>query len=199
MTKRLSISYPGRDTSSLPGSATSDIGPLTLFRAFSGIALSGFGGTLPWAHRELVERRRWLTDREFVETLGLGQVLPGPNICNLAVMIGQHFAGYRGAAAALAGLLVTPFMCMIALGVLYQRFGSLHLAQAALSGMSAVVARLVLATGLKMTRGLPRQWRVWTFGALAFVGVGVLRWPLLVVVLVLGPAAAGAAWRDQPS
>jgi chromate transporter len=192
-------SSPGCDTSSPPGSTTLHIGPWTLFRAFSGIALSGFGGTLPWAHRELVERRRWLTDREFVETLGLGQVLPGPNICNLAVMIGQHFAGYPGAAAALAGLLLTPFMCMIALGVLYRRFGSFQVAQAALSGMSAVVAGLVLATGLKMTRGLPRQWRVWTFGALAFVGVGLFRWPLLAVVLVLAPVAAAAAWRDQPS
>jgi chromate transporter len=188
-----------RSEATLRRSTTPDIKPLTLFTTFSGIALSGFGGTLPWAHRVLVERRRWLTDREFVETLGLGQLLPGPNICNLAVLIGQHFAGYPGAAAALAGLLVTPFVCMIAFGVLYQRFGSIHFAQAALSGMSAVVAGLVLATGLKMTRGLPRQWRVWTFGALAFVGVGLLRWPLLVVVLVLAPVAAGAAWRDEPS
>jgi chromate transporter len=140
-----------------------------------------------------------LTEREFVETLGLGQVLPGPNICNLAVMIGQHFAGYAGAFAALAGLLATPFLCMIALGVAYQRFGSLHLVQAALSGMSAVVAGLVLATGLKMTKGLPRRWRVWTFGVLAFAGVGLLRWPLLAVVLVLAPVATGVAWRDQPS
>ncbi|PWT86700.1 MAG: chromate transporter [Blastocatellia bacterium] len=176
-----------------------DIGPFTLFRVFSGIALSGFGGTLPWAHRELVERRAWLTEREFVETLGLGQLLPGPNICNLAVIVGLRFAGYAGAGAALAGLLTSPFVCMIALGMVYQRFGSFPVAQAALRGMSAVAAGLVLAIGLKMTRGLPRHWRVWLFGALAFFPVGLLRWPLLAVVLVLAPIAIGAAWRDRAS
>ena len=72
------------------------IGPLELFIAFSQLALSGFGGVLPWAHRALVERRGWLTQREFVETLALGQLLPGPNIGNMAVMIGYRFAGYAG-------------------------------------------------------------------------------------------------------
>jgi chromate transporter len=183
----------------LNDSTKADIGPFTLFRVFSGIALSGFGGTLPWAHRELVEHRRWLSEREFVETLGLGQLLPGPNICNLAVMVGLRFAGYAGAAAALTGLLASPFLCMIALGAVYQRFGSLPFAQAALRGMSAVAAGLVLAIGLKMTRGLRRHWRVWMFGALAFFAVGVLRWPLLAVALVLAPLAVAAAWWDPTS
>jgi chromate transporter len=88
---------------------------------------------------------------------------------------------------------------MIALGAVYQRFGSLPFAQAALRGMSAVAAGLVLAIGLKMTGGLQRHWRVWLFGALAFFAVGVLRWPLLAVVLVLAPLAIAAAWRDPPS
>lgn len=174
-----------------------DIGPFVLFRVFSGISLSGFGGTLPWAHRELVERRRWLTEREFVETLGLGQVLPGPNICNIAVMIGQRFAGYAGAATALAGLLASPFVCMIVVGLLYERYGTMRLAQAALSGMSAVAAGLVLATALKMTAGLPRHWRPWLLGVAAFVSVGVLRWPMLRVLAVLAPLGIIAAWRDK--
>src|SRR5438477_8322909 len=86
------------------------IGPLALFLAFTEIAVSGFGGTLPWSYRTLVETRRWLTDREFMEMLALGQLLPGPNICNVAVMVGWRFAGYGGAAAALAGLVLMPFL-----------------------------------------------------------------------------------------
>ncbi len=69
------------------------IGPLDLFLAFSQLVMSGFGGVLPWAHRTLVEGKGWLTQREFVDALALGQSLPGPNIGNMAVMIGYRFAG----------------------------------------------------------------------------------------------------------
>jgi chromate transporter len=173
------------------------IGPPDLFLAFSQLALSGFGGVLPWAHRTLVERKGWLTQREFVETLALGQLLPGPNIGNMAVMIGYRFAGYAGAVAAFAGLVGGPFLLMIAAGLLYSNYGALPLVQQALSGMSAVAAGLVLATGLKMARSIKRHWRPWLFTALALAGVGALRWPLLAVVGALAPFAIAAAWRDE--
>ena len=180
-----------------PDRGAAKIGPLALFLAFSQLALSGFGGVLPWAHRTLVERKAWLTQREFVETLALGQLLPGPNIGNMAVMIGYRFAGYSGAAAAFAGLVAGPFVLMIAAGMLYQRYGALPQVQQALSGMSAVAAGLVLATGVKMTGSLKRHWRPWLFTALALAGVGAQRWPLLAVVGALAPFAIAAAWRDE--
>lgn len=173
------------------------IGPVELFLAFSQLALSGFGGVLPWAHRTLVERKAWLTQREFVDALALGQLLPGPNIGNMAVMIGYRFAGYTGAAAAFSGLVAGPFVLMIAAGLAYQTYGALPLVQQALSGMSAVAAGLVLATGLKMTSSLKRHWRPWLFMALALAGVGALRWPLLAVVGALAPFAIAAAWRER--
>ena len=181
-----------------PHADAPNIGPLELFLAFSQLAVSGFGGVLPWAHRTLVERKGWLTQREFVDTLALGQLLPGPNIGNMAVMIGYRFAGYTGAAAAFAGLVAIPFLLMIALSLLYQGYGALPLVQQALSGMSAVAAGLVLATGLKMTGSLKRHWRPWLFTALALAGVGALRWPLLAIVGALAPFAIAAAWRDEP-
>jgi chromate transporter len=184
----------------LPAPASEDsaprrIGPLALFTAFNEIAVSGFGGTLPWSYRTLVETRRWLTDREFMEMLALGQLLPGPNICNVAIMVGWRFAGYAGAAAALSGLVVMPFLFMAILGFLYVRYGDTRIAQHALTGMSAVAAGLVLATGLKMLSGLPRRWLPALFGVVAFAGVGVLRLPLLGVLVVLAPAAIALAWR----
>ena len=175
----------------------SEISPLDLFIAFSQLALSGFGGVLPWAHRTLVEKKGWLTQREFVETLALGQLLPGPNIGNMAVMIGYRFAGYAGAAAAVAGLVSGPFLLMLGLGLLYRSYGALPLVQQALSGMSAVAAGLVLATGLKMASSIKRHWRPWLFTLLALLGVGALRWPLLAVVGALAPFAVASAWRDE--
>src|ERR1700739_464401 len=93
------------------------VSPLALFLTFSRISLSAFGGALFWARQVLVERQRWLTEREFVELLTLGQVLPWPNGLNGAVLVGYRFAGWTGAAAAGAGFLGLPCLVVVGLGV----------------------------------------------------------------------------------
>jgi chromate transporter len=170
---------------------------LTLFLTFSRITLAGFGGMPFWTRRELVERQHWLTEREFVELLALGQLLPGPGTLNLAVMVGQRFAGGMGATAAIAGLLGWPALIVIALGMLYQRYGALPVVHHALTGMSAVGAGLLLSSGMRMATVLPRQWRPWLFAGLAFAGVGLLRWSLIGVVVALAPFAIAAAWKEM--
>jgi len=173
------------------------VSALALFLTFSRITLSSFGGVAFWARRVLVERQRWLTEQEFVDLLALGQLLPGPNVLNLTVMVGYRFAGWAGAAAAVSGFLGWPCLVVIAMGVLHQRYGALPLVQQALTGLSAVAVGLLLASVLKMATVLPRQWRPWLFGVLAFVGVGVVRWPLLIVMGALTPWAIAAAWKGK--
>jgi chromate transporter len=168
-----------------------------LFLTFSRISLSSFGGALFWSRRALVERRRWLTEREFVDLLALGQLLPGPNVLNLTVMVGYRFAGWTGAAVSIAGFLGWPCLVVIGMGMLYQHYGALPQVQQALGGMSKVAAGLLLATVIKLAMVLPRRWRPWLFGILSFAGVGVLRWPLLWVVGALAPFAVAAAWKDK--
>src|SRR5215470_1063883 len=168
---------------------------LALFLTFSRISLSAFGGALFWARRGLVEQQRWLTDREFVELLTLGQLLPGPNVLNLAVMVGYRFAGWSGAASAVAGFLGWPCLVVVGMGILYQNYGGFSYVQQALGGMASVAAGLILATVIKLAAVVPRQWRSWFFGVLAFIGVGVMRWPLLWVMVALAPWAVIAAWK----
>jgi chromate transporter len=170
---------------------------LALFFTFSRISLSAFGGALFWARHCLIERQRWLTEREFVDLLTLGQVLPGPNVLNLAVMVGYRFAGFSGAAAAAAGFLGWPCLVVVGMGVLYQHFGAVPEVQRALAGMSIVAAALLLATVIKLATVLPRRWRSWLFGMLAFAGVGIMRWPLLWVMGALAPWAVVAAWKEM--
>jgi len=170
---------------------------IALFLTFSRISLSSFGGALFWARRGLVEQQRWLTEREFVDLLTIGQLLPGPNVLNLTVMVGHRFAGLTGAAAAVAGYLGWPCLVVIGMGVLYQHYGALPQVQQALAGMSSVAAALLLATVIKLAMVLPRRWRPWLFGMLAFVGVGILRWPLLWVLGALAPLAVFAAWKEK--
>ena len=161
------------------------------------ITLSGFGGVMFWARRALVERLRWLTEQEFVDLLTLGQLLPGPPGLNLTVMVGYRFGGWTGAATAVAGFLSWPCLVVIAIGVLYQQYGALPQVQRALAGMSIVAAGLLLATFIQMAMVLPRRPRPWLFVILAFVGVGVLRWPLLWVIGALAPWAILVAWKEK--
>jgi chromate transporter len=170
-----------------------------LFRSFTRLALQGFGGVLPVAHRELVERERWLSPQQFVELLTLGQVLPGPNIINMAIVIGDRFFGWRGALAACAGLLLAPMFIVLGLAIAYQQQAAHPAVAGALRGMGAVAAGLVLATAVKLAgtlRGNPMGLPVSAaLGLGTFVLVGWLRWPMVGVVLGLGCLGMALAWR----
>lgn len=173
------------------------LSPYQLFLTFLRITTSGFGGAMFWARRQLVEKERWLTDREFVEYLSLGQLLPGPPGLNLTVLVGYRFAGWAGALAAVAGFVGLPFLVVIGMGVLYQHYGALPMVQRALAGMSIVAAALLFATFARVVKVLPRRWQPLLFALLAFAGVGVFRWPLIWVIGTLAPLAFIAAWKKQ--
>jgi len=173
--------------------------PADLFYAFNRLALRGFGGVLPWAQRTLVEEERWLTNHEFVELLALAQVLPGPNIGNLALMIGDRFFGLRGALAALAGMFAAPLAIVLALAILYSGFADQPQVAAALRGMGAVSAGLIAAMAIKVLQARRPDRIAWLMLGATFVLVGVLRWPLVWVMLGVGSLSVLLAWRrDGP-
>ena len=134
-----------------------------LFVAFTLLALQGFGGVLAVAQRVLCEQRRWLTREQFVEILAVAQVLPGPNVCNLALMIGDRFFGWRGAFAALAGMMAVPLVIVLLLTALYAEYSMNLAVSGGLRGMGAVSAGLIVGTGLKLNplqnRGRGRERR----------------------------------------
>jgi chromate transporter len=169
---------------------------LEIFLVFARISISSFGGANFWMRRVLVEEKRWLTDSGYMEALALAQVLPGPNVYNVTVMLGHRFGGYPGVAAAIGGLLGPALVAVSALGLLYRNFGALAVVQRALGGMTAVAAGLVIANGIALARSLPRRAGPWLFLVLAFVGVGALRLPLVGVMGVLAPFAVAHAWRE---
>jgi chromate transporter len=173
--------------------------PVELFVAFTLLALQGFGGVVVVAQRVLCEQRRWVTRDEFLELLAIGQVLPGPNICNVALMLGDRFFGWRGAVAALGGLLTVPFAIVLSLVAVYARWSGNPAVAGALRGMGAVSAGLIGGTAAKLARslrasalGVPACVAI---GAAAFLLVGVLRVPLAWALLSVGTAAYLLAWR----
>ncbi|AVS74326.1 chromate transporter [Paracidovorax cattleyae] len=174
-----------------------------LFWSFTWLALQGFGGVLAVVQRELVDRKGWLTNEEFIEDWAVAQILPGPNVVNLAVMVGDRYFGWRGALSALVGMLLMPLLVLLCLAVAYARFSAHPAVAGALRGMGAVAAGLVAGVALRMAVALRTHPLGATGGvvlaALTFVAMAVLQWPLAAVLLAIGGAACAVTWRKLPA
>jgi chromate transporter len=169
-----------------------------LFLAFNSVALQGFGGVLTIIQREVVERQRWLTQQEFAEDWAVSQILPGGNVINLCIILGNRYFGWRGALAALAGILAAPMLIVLVLATLYSQFADVAAVSGAVRGMGAAAAGLIGAAAIKMLSGLKQNLLGAKVSAaliaLTFIAVGLLRWPLAYTVLGLGVPAFTYAW-----
>jgi chromate transporter len=170
-----------------------------LFLAFLKMGLLGFGGVAPWVRQVIVEERRWMDDREFASLLGLSQVLPGANTINAAVLLGDRFLGMSGAGAAVLGLMAMPLAIAVALVELYGAVSDNPYVAAAIAAAGAGAAGLVIGTGLKIARNLKLSPRIILVTVVTFVAVGILRLPLVWVLLCVIPLTVGAAWVDPNS
>ena len=170
-----------------------------LFWSFTWLALQGFGGVLAVVQRELVEKKRWMTREQFIEDWAVAQIMPGPNVVNLSMMIGDRQFGLSGALAALAGMLALPTVGVLILAMLFASVADQPLAQGALRGMGAVAAALIIATGLKLMgalRGNPMgRAACLALVALTVLAMVVFKVRLAVVLGVLGGGACLWAWH----
>lgn len=168
-----------------------------LFLGFAKIGLLGFGGVAPWARHIIVVERRWLNEREYASILGVGQVLPGPNTVNAAVIIGDRFQGTMGALLAVMGLLCTPIAVLIGIALLYDRISSLPSVGAAIGAGAAAAAGLVIGTAIKMARRLKPDVSAVAVGLAAFAAVGLFHLPMALAVAVLGPVSIAVVWWQR--
>lgn len=170
-----------------------------LFISFTLLALQGFGGVLAVVQRELVEKKKWLTLDEFVEDWAVAQILPGPNVVNLCIMIGSRHFGLAGAFASLAGILTVPTVLVLLIAAAFAGVSDTPTAQGMLRGMGAVSAGLIAATGIKLITALKNnpmgQMSCLLVCALTFMAIALLRLPLAWVLLSLGLLSCLWAWH----
>lgn len=166
-----------------------------IFIGFLTLGLTAFGGALPLARREIVERRKWLSPDEFTDLLGLCQFLPGGNVINLSVAVGMKFRGVTGALAGLLGLIGGPSLIVIGLGVLYQHTHQDPHIRHLFTGLAAAAAGLLVSMAIKVAWPLRRKLWMAAIATLAFVSIALLRLPLLPVMLVLTPVSIFIASR----
>ena len=188
------MSAPTQDTAQPAPRSLTD-----LFVSFTLLALQGFGGVLAVVQRELVEKKRWMTREEFIEEWAVAQIMPGPNVINLSIMIGWKHFGWRGALAGLAGMLTFPLLVVLALALVYAEYASNPQVAGAPAGLRAATAGLITATGLKLLPALRRNALgpvlSTALGLAAFAAIALLKLPLVWVLLVLGGAGCLMAWR----
>jgi len=171
-----------------------------LFLGFLAIALTGFGGVLPWARIVLVDRRRWLSGEQFAHDLALAQFLPGPNIMNISILIGARFRGPLGAIVCALGLAGAPAVLMIVCGLLYARYSDIAWLRGGLAGLGAAAAGLLISLAAKLIVPLLRERRVVSlvFALVAFGAVALARVPLYWAVALLAPVSIAVfRWRAE--
>ena len=165
-------------------------GLLELYLGFLSIGARSFGGVLPWAHRVLVEERRWIAPADFAEMLALCQFMPGPNVGNLSVLLGRRWFGAPGAVVAFLGLMALPAVWVFGLAILYADFSNVPAVTAVITGVGIAGGGLFIGTALKLARPLAhRPWGV----ALAASCFGVIAFGRVSLFAVL-PVAALIGW-----
>jgi chromate transporter len=171
---------------------------LSLIIVFSRIGITSFGGsTAAWLYSEIVQRRAWLDEEHFITALTLSQVLPGANPVNLSIYVGSQLRGGIGGVAAAFGMVMPPFCVILMLGYFYSRFGNSPIAHAVLGGLASVGIGMTLFIGVKIARQVRRPIPI-LIAVTIFVMVGVMRWPMIPVVLVLTPLSIAVEWWLRP-
>jgi chromate transporter len=173
----------------------------SLFAAFAGIGMMSFGGGLTaWIRREVVQRRGWVDDQQFLSGYALSQLVPGATNVNLAVFIGGQLRGVPGAVAAVVGMTALPVAIVLVLGVIYLHSASLPggaLFSTALTGMGAVAIGLNLGTGIRLARLHVRRVVPALVTAVIAVSIGVLGFSLMEVLAVMLPVSLALAWLER--
>lgn len=139
------------------------------------------------------------TREEFIEEWAVAQIMPGPNVVNLGMMLGARRFGLPGAMAVLAGMLTFPLVMVLLLVLVYAQFASQPHVIGALRGLGAVVAGLIIATAIKLSSalktsplGIPA---CIALGVPCFIGVALMHWPLAYMLLGLGAVGCLLAYR----
>lgn len=178
-----------------------DVVPLThILLSFLKLGSTSFGGgSVGWISREVVERRGWIPEDKFMQTLTVALAMPGANPVNLAVYVGLQLRGYPGAIVAALGMIIPPFILILLFGIGYGQISSYAHAQAILGGLACVGVSAMMLTGWKSAQRIRKSLPAMLIAAAIFVAVAILRLPMIEVVLVAVPLSVFVAWYQERS
>lgn len=166
----------------------------TIFFSFLKIGLFTFGGgyaMLPLIEQELIVKRKWIDQAEFLNLLTLAQSVPGPIAVNTSVFVGYKVRGLRGAAAALMGTVLPSFVIILVIALFFADIRQNPVVDAAFKGMRPAVVALIIGPVISLARGM--HWMMLGVIAASALAVWWLGWsPIYVLVAA---ALLGIAWE----
>jgi chromate transporter len=155
---------------------------------FAYISSTAFGGGQKASVRQQVLARGWMDSEGFINALEIAELLPGPNVLNLAVYCGQKVRGIPGAIAAFLGASVPPFLIVLAAGALYFEFSSNPFVRGALRGFAAGALGLTLGNAIELTWDERTDWVRVLLVVVTALAVSFMRMPLVLVLALFGSA-----------
>ena len=183
------------DAGSLPPSVT------RIFLVFLKIGTFAFGGVysmLSFFERELVEKRKWITHEDYLESIAIGQMTPGAPIVNTGICIGYRLKRMRGALASTAGQIVTGTIIAILLAVFYMNLREHPILRPVMKGIGAAVIGLLLSIVYTMSRKTLKDYRTLLVAVAAFFLLSLFKLNPIVIILTAG-AVGFILFRNKPS
>ena len=166
--------------------AKPDVSVTDIFLEFLLIGATSFGGVVPYLRNNLVDKRHWVDDKEFVELLSISQTLPGLNATNVAVLLGDRLRGLKGSLAAIIGVCLPGALVMYVVGVMYSVHGDRLIVTAMLRGVAAAAVGLILATVVQLGKKSLTHRSDLIFVVITVLAVNRLHQSVPRVLLVVG-------------
>jgi chromate transporter len=160
-----------------------------IFLVFLKIGTFAFGGVysmLAFFEKELVERHRWITHEEYIESVALGQMTPGPPIVNAGICIGYKLKKIKGSLVATVGQAFTGTVLAILLAIFYMKTRNNFLLGSILKGIGAAVVGLLLSIVYKMAKGTIKDYKTALFALAAFLALAIFKLNPIGIILASG-------------
>ena len=141
----------------------------------------------------LVEKRKWMTDDEFMDILAISQTLPGLMAVNAAIFIGYRLLGTKGSIVATIGSVLPPFVIILAIAMIFTGYQDNEIVVAAFKGIRPAVVALIAVPTIKLA--LRQKWN-WAYGIIAIATmllIALLKVSPIYIILVVGVIAAAVA------
>ena len=147
------------------------------------LSFGGPAGQIALMHREIVEERQWLTEKEYLSALNFCMLLPGPEAMQLATYAGWKLHGVRGGLAAGLLFVLPGAFIVLALTMLYASFGKLPVIDAIFYGIKAAVLAIVIEALLRVAKRALKTNADWVIAALAFLALYVFDVPFPIIII----------------
>ena len=162
------------------------------------VSFGGPAGQIALMHQELVERRRWISEKRFLHALNYCMVLPGPEAQQLATYIGWLMHGVRGGIAAGALFVLPSLFILIALSVIYVSYGTAPVVVGVLWAIKPAVVAVVLFAAWRIGSKTLKNAALCFIAAASFIAIFFFKLPFPLIVLVAGcVGAVGHRWAPQ--